>query len=208
MGIAAPVTPLYWANPLGCMNFDDQNDKTMGKIVLASMLFFTLLSLRAQQEPDRALFLSLGLGNVLTSDDTIYDFGFFVQGEYVVEVASWLDVRPYAGFISVNPEVEDLRRSEVGRTAANAALFGTKIRLSVPIPAVAPFVELGIGASLGVIEGVGDRRDLKGLAYHVPFSVGLAFGRKNTVDLALTSFLHPSARQIAGMPTLGITIPF
>ncbi len=180
----------------------------MKKVLLVNMLICAIIGMRGQQAPERSLFLSGGLGNVLTSPNSIYDFGFFLQGEYVVEAASWLDVRPYAGLISVNPEQEDYRRSEIDRTAANAVVFGSKIRLSVPIPAVAPFVEIGIGASLGVIEGAGDRSDLKGLAYHVPLSVGLAFGRKNTVDVALAYFVHPSANQLAGMPTLGITIPF
>ncbi|MGB5377414.1 hypothetical protein [Muriicola sp.] len=74
---------------------------------------------------------------------------------------------------------------------------------------MAPFVEGGIGASIGSFETFTPIRDLQSanFIYHIPFTLGLALGPKNNIDVAFTYYFHPTVRQYAGAAALGISIP-
>jgi hypothetical protein len=43
--------------------------------------------------------IGYGLSAPYNSADEIVDSGFFMQGELVLKVASWVEIRPYAGLI-------------------------------------------------------------------------------------------------------------
>jgi hypothetical protein len=88
-------------------------------------------------------------------------------------------------------------------------LIGGKTRLRVPVRWVAPYIESGIGGSIGKFETVTAYTNINksGFVYHIPFSVGLELGRNNDVDLSFSYYFQPTVEQLAGAFALGISIP-
>jgi hypothetical protein len=121
----------------------------------------------------------------------------------VLTFSKWIELRPYAGLILVRTS-ETNSRDPFGRADANAVLLGGKGRLTFPIPWVAPYVELGIGASLGSFETLTPFTDeeASGLIHHIPFTIGLALGPQHNVDVAFTYYFHPTVRQF----TIGLAL--
>ena len=161
---------------------------------------------------DKAINLQIGYG-LSTPFESATDFvddGFFAQGELVLIVNNWFELRPYAGFISTSPAGEDLDGRPTNERATTKAFFlGGKTRVRAPIPYVAPYVELGIGTSIGrfVTFNAFDNIDKSGIIYNVPVTVGLELGRDSKVDIALAYLFQPSVEQFAGAVTVGFTFP-
>jgi hypothetical protein len=90
-----------------------------------------------------------------------------------------------------------------------AGVMGGKARIRGPLPWVAPFIELGYGASIGSFRTFtpNDNIDKSGVIGHVPFSIGLELGPKHNVDLAFTYYYQNSVRQFAGAFAVGLKIP-
>ena len=142
--------------------------------------------------------------------DDIAGDGFFLQGELVLKTASWFELRPYAGFIFTNSNGKDLSGNPTNEsTESQAFLLGGKARLRAPIPWVAPYLEIGLGASIGTFETLTafDNIDKSGIVYHIPFSLGLELGKDHNVDLGLAYYFQPSVQQFAGAFAVGISIP-
>lgn len=165
----------------------------------------------AQFVKERSLDIAIGYGLSAPYDDVdVVGTGFYLQGEYVIGLASWLQLRPYAGLIFASTNNRDNAPNEPDyRSDSNGVLLGGKARITAPIPWVAPYVEGGIGASIGSFETVtpGTNLEAGGLIYHIPFTLGLALGPKNNIDVAFTYYFHPTVRQYAGAAALGISIP-
>lgn len=162
------------------------------------------------QEKSINIQIGYGLSSPYNSVDEIVDDGFFAQGELVLKVASWVEFRPYAGFILTSSNGRDLNNNPTGEKAETKAfLLGGKVRVRAPIPWVAPYVEIGIGTSLGKFETLTafDNIDKSGIIYHMPFSFGLELGKNNNVDLGLTYYFQPSVEQYVGAFAVGITFP-
>jgi len=162
----------------------------------------TLESINAQ--------IGLGISSPYESRDEIAGTGFFLQGELVYNVASWLELKPYAGLILTSSNGKDLNDNPTDEKATSKAfLVGGKARVRAPIRWVAPYIELGVGVSVGKFETltVFDNITKNGLAYHIPFAFGLELGKNNSVDLGLTYYVHPSLKQFSGAFALGISIP-
>ena len=154
--------------------------------------------------------IGLGLSAPINSVDETVDTGFFLQGELVLKVKSWFDIRPYAGFIFTNSDGRDLENNPTDEISESKAfLMGGKVRLRAPIPWVAPYIEGGIGASIGSFQTVTffENIDRTGLIYHIPLSLGLQLGPKNNVDLGFVYYLQPSVEQFAGAFAVGLVIP-
>lgn len=154
--------------------------------------------------------IGLGLSEPYNSTDEIVDNGFFAQGELVLKAASWVEFRPYAGVISTSSNGKDINDNPTNEKAETKAfLLGAKARVRAPIPYVAPYFEIGIGTSIGKFETFTAFDEIKksGIIYHIPFSLGLELGRNNNVDLGLTYFIQPSAKQFAGALAIGLTFP-
>ena len=154
--------------------------------------------------------IGYGLSAPYYSRGEIVDDGFFAQGELVLTVASWVEFRPYAGLIWTSSSGKDLNDNPTDEKAESKVfLLGGKARVRAPIPWVAPYVEIGIGASAGSFETFTyfDQIRKKGVIYHIPFSFGLELGRKHDVDLGFAYYFQPSVEQYAGAFALGITIP-
>jgi hypothetical protein len=154
---------------------------------------------------------SIGIGGSTPFDDVdTYSNGFFAQGEFVYEVYSWLDLRPYAGVIFASTDDEDNKPSEKGFISdTNAFMIGGKARIIAPIPWVAPYVEIGIGTSFGKFETLTNITNINksGMQFHIPLSLGLEIGRKHNFELAITYYLHFNVEQIVGAAALGVTFP-
>ena len=154
--------------------------------------------------------IGYGLSVPNNSIDDIVDNGFFLQGELVLKVASWVELRPYAGLILTNSNGKDLNDNPTDeRAESKAFLIGGKARVRAPIPWVAPYIEIGIGASIGKFETFTafDNIDKNGMIYHIPFSFGLELGRNNNIDLGFSYYFQPSVEQYVGAFAVGITLP-
>lgn len=153
--------------------------------------------------------IGYGLSSPYYSADKIVDNGFFLQGQYILGIASWVELRPYAGLILTSSNGKDLNDNPTDEKAESKAfLIGGKVRVRAPIPWVAPYVEIGIGASLGKFETFTafTTIDKRGFIYHIPFSFGLELGQNNNVDLGLIYYFQPTVEQYAGAFALGISI--
>ncbi|MBS7252566.1 hypothetical protein [Flavobacterium branchiicola] len=136
--------------------------------------------------------------------------GLYLQGEYIIGVKSWLSVRPYAGaiFESVNKN-QNIQNQPQYKVTTNAFLLGGKVRLCAPIPWVAPFIEGGIGVSIGKFETItpGVNFDKSDALLHIPFSIGLAIGRHNSFEIGISGYFHPAAKQSTGVFAVGYNFP-
>lgn len=184
----------------------------MKKILIFLVVIVSINSVDAQFIKNKSLSAQVGYGlsSPVTSATDFVDGGFFIQSELILEVASWVELRPYLGFVSTNPSGEDLDGNPTNEFATTKALLlGGKARIKAPIRWVAPYVEVGIGTSIGTFETFTafDNINQSGLIYHIPISLGLQLGRNNNVDLGFSYYLQPSVEQFTGAVALGLTIP-
>mgnify|MGYP000989362338 CR=1 FL=1 len=136
--------------------------------------------------------------------------GLYLQAEYVLGIKSWFSVRPYAGaiFESVDKN-QNIQNQPQYKVTTNAFLMGGKVRICAPIPWVAPFIEGGIGTSIGKFETFTPNVNFNKstILMHIPFSIGLAIGRKNSLEIGISGYFHPAAKQSTGIFAVGYTFP-
>lgn len=185
---------------------------SLGKTV--SLAIFTVLisnAAIAQTAKGQYIRASVGYGISAPYDDVDTDgSGFYAQGEYLFNLSTWFSLRPYAGVIFTKTRKDDSPQQEPDyKVTSNAFLIGGKARVTAPIPWVAPYVEGGIGTSLGSFETYTAYTDIKknGLLWHIPFSLGLQLGPKHNFDIGFTYYFHPSAEQFAGAVAFGLSFP-
>ena len=182
----------------------------MKKTLILLIIILTSNIVEAQFIKEKSINAQVGYGlsAPYNSVDEVVDDGFFAQGELVLKVKSWIEFRPYAGFILTSSNGEDLNGNPTDEKAETKAfLLGGKIRVRAPIPWVAPYVEIGIGTSIGKFETLTafDNIDKSGIIYHIPFSFGLELGKNNNVDLGFAYYFQPSVEQYVGAFAVGIT---
>jgi hypothetical protein len=177
-------------------------------------IFFTLCFIcptKAQPRVGEFINVSVGYGISAATDETSIDgSGFYAQGEYVFALTKWIGIRPYAGVIFTSATEKDSQPNQPEyKVTSNAFLFGGKVRVAAPIPWVAPYIELGIGAIIGSLETFTPKTNSKdnGLSMHIPFSIGLVLGPKHNFDVAFTYYIHPSADQFSGAAAIGFSFP-
>ena len=179
-------------------------------IILIIVLTSNLVEAQFIKEKSINAQIGYGISVPYESVDNIADRGFFAQGELVLKVASWFELRPYAGFILTNSNGKDLHENPTNEKAESKAfLFGGKTRVRAPIPWVAPYLEIGVGTSIGTFETLTafDNIDKSGIIYHIPFALGLELGKNNNVDIGFTYYFQPSVQQFVGAIAVGITFP-
>ena len=179
-------------------------------ILLIIVLSSNLAEAQFIKEKSINVLIGYGLSAPNNSVDEIVDDGFFAKGELVLKFASWLEFRTYVGFILTGSNEKDLNDNPTDEKAETKAfLLGGKARVRAPIPWVAPYVEFGIGTSIGKFETFTafDNIDKNGIIYHIPLSFGLELGKNNNVDLGFAYYFQPSVEQYAGAFAVGITIP-
>lgn len=176
-------------------------------IIIFSILFQNSTS--AQEKKSEYINASLGFGLCAPYDETdLTGTGFYAQGEHVSNIASWFALRPYAGVVIASGEFDEPSMKEY-KIKSNAFLLGAKFRLSAPIPYVAPFLESGVGLSAGSFQTYTPYTNLKkdGVLMHIPFSLGLALGRKHNFELKFSYYYHPSVKQFSGATAIGLSFP-
>lgn len=181
----------------------------MKKPLLIILVLLASSQIKAQILKEKGIDVSIGFGISAPYDDVdIIGSGFYLQGEYVMTFSDWFDLRPYAGMILTKADDEEGYLADY-KSTANAFLFGGKSRLTVPIPWIAPYVEVGVGASLGTFETYIPFTEIEknGLILHIPFTMGLELGPKHNFDVELTYYFHPDAKQFVGAAAFGFSIP-
>lgn len=138
--------------------------------------------------------------------------GAAVSLEYILNWTRWVDGRLYGGVVFSGPDRGSCGSGvEPCSVSSQIGMAGAKGRLLIPIPWVAPFLEMGAGVSAGSIEtrlgGRGFRQplneDRSGFFVHRQGSLGLAFGRNHQHDVSLDAWLH-RPWHIAATLALGI----
>jgi hypothetical protein len=166
-------------------------------------------SARADESVHR-LQVSAGIGFAFPTDEELADanadgIGAFGEVEYVYSRVEWATPRAYAGVLLTGTSDDcELTPCDV---SAKIGFVGVKGRLLAPIPYVAPFFELGVGASLGSMSTrAGGLVDIEqsGVMYHIPFALGLALGEHRDFELSLQYLLHPEQRQFDGAAAIGM----
>jgi len=183
----------------------------MRNLIIVLILILNSGLSEAQFIKEKSLSAQVGYGVTVpyNSVDEIADDGFFLQGELILKVKSWFELRPYAGLILTNSNGKDLNDNPTNEMARSKAfLLGGKTRIRAPIPWIAPYLEVGIGTSIGKFETFTtfDNVDKSGLIYHVPVSFGLELGRNTNVDFGLAYYFQPSVKQFAGAFAIGVVI--
>lgn len=183
----------------------------MRKILVLIITILASTGVEAQSYMEEVIEVSAGYGLSVPYDELGYHGqGLYAQGEYLFELNEWLDLRPYAGYIltEMNGDLSGSYNSG-DKATANAVLFGGKARLRIPIYWVAPFVELGVGGSIGAFETVtvNTNIDESGLYAHIPFSLGVELGPRHNMNVKLTSYFHTGVQQFTTAAAIGIRIP-
>ena len=179
-------------------------------IVLILALTSNLVTAQFIKEKSINAQIGYGLSAPFNSADDIVADGFFLQGELVLKLASWIELRPYAGIILTSSNGKDINDNPTNESVKSKAfLLGGKVRLRAPIPYVAPYIEIGIGTSIGKFETytIFDNINKSGVIYHIPVAIGLELGKNNNIDLGISYYFQPSVEQFAGALAVGITIP-
>jgi hypothetical protein len=188
--------------------------------IFITIVFITCFSKETKaQTTGKSIKASIGYGS--SSSYYIEDYGsqeevdvmgggLYLQGEYIIGLKSWFSVRPYAGAIfesvSKNQNVQNQPQYKV---TTNAFLIGGKVRFCAPIPWVAPFIEGGLGASIGKFETFTPNMNFNksDVLLHIPFSIGLAVGRYHSLEIGISGYFHPAAKQSTGAFAVGYTFP-
>ena len=145
----------------------------------SSIVFVFILfsfSSQAQLQPGNYLNTAVGIGySFPNSDIDVSGSGFYAQGEYVYNITKWFGIRPYAGLVITSPDDNKNQQFPDDFQVTTKAFFlGGKARVAAPIPWVAPYFEVGIGASMGSFKTITPESNIKksGVLMHVPFSIG------------------------------------
>jgi hypothetical protein len=162
-------------------------------------------------EPDRALLLSPGLGYSFPSSNANGSGdGGWGEIEYVFRPSRAFSPRIYSGVVITNPKNDCDAADTPCNVSAHVFFAGVKARLMIPIPYFGPFLEIGIGASLGEITtqiGQKESHSGSGAMYHIPWALGVAFGARHQYAVSFQYLVHPPQRQFDGAFALGFEIP-
>ncbi|MDO4228377.1 MAG: hypothetical protein Q4C98_01055 [Capnocytophaga sp.] len=183
----------------------------MKKYILLSVLFLATSNvIKAQFIKEKSITAKIGYGLSYPSESTnkIIASGFITEGELTLKIASWVDIKPYIGAVFTDSKWKDIYNNKINeKVSTNALLLGTKTRIRIPIPWVAPFFELGLGASTGKFETFTDYKNISktGIVPHFPFSLGLELGKYYKVDVAFSYYTQWTVNQTTGGAIIGVS---
>ena len=168
----------------------------------------------ALADSDHALGLSFGLGLAFPMQKNGQDVngrgeGGFAEAEYIYRATEWITPRLYAGALLTSPKSDCGAGVVPCDVSARIVFLGGKFRVMAPIPWVGPFLELGLGASVGRLSTrSGQDVDLtsSGVTYHVPASLGLAIGSRHEFEISFQYLFHPAQKQVSGAAALGLVL--
>lgn len=163
------------------------------------------------REPLRLLQVLGGVGVTFAEDQDRYSgqgLGGYLGAELVFRPGSFFQPRLYAGALATFPDADSCRAAPCD-VESKIFFLGAKVRLMAPIPYVGPFVDVGLGASLGYLRTLDLDHDerVRGAAFHIPFALGLAIGKRHELDLSFSYLVHPAQDQVAGAFAFGLGFP-
>lgn len=132
--------------------------------------------------------------------------GGFAETSYHYRFSRWVRPSVYSGLHITVPKQDCGGACEV---SAQFLFLGWQVRAIVPITYVAPYIETGLGASLGnfaVQSDSGVNEGLTGATYHVPLTLGVMVGERHEFDASLRYLYHPGL-VISGGIGLGFGFP-
>lgn len=153
--------------------------------------------------------------NVEITDSAL---GGAVRADYLLAGPRWATFLLYGGVVLHGSDADACSRSLLScEISTKAGVLGGKLRLLAPIPYVSPYFEVGAGVSLGAVRSsYGPRRGVPGegvrsergspASFHVPFSLGIAFGSTGRYHLALNYYQHPGLDHAAGSLAFGFRV--
>ncbi len=155
--------------------------------------------------------IGYGMSFVGTDDyrtNDIYGSGVLFKGEYGLFFSRNLETRFYAGgvFTSAKKNTGGGVYSDAN-VSSSLGFVGAKIHVAIPIPQIAPFIEVGIGGSIGSLTtNISDlyNEENSGAILHIPFSLGLAFGERRQIEVTFSYLFYPSYDHIDGGVALGV----
>jgi hypothetical protein len=165
-----------------------------------------------RETPHRALGVSVGIGFAFPSSSSASGSGqgAFARAEYVFWPSSWFTPRLYSG-IEVAPRQSNCSQGVTPcDVSAEFGFIGAKGRLLVPIPWIAPYLELGVGGAAGHFStrsGYAVNRTFDGVTYEIPFALGIALGSRRQFEVAFEYLFHPAMEQFAGGVGVGLRVP-
>lgn len=180
--------------------------------VCALLLVLSLQSSNAQFVKEKSIGALIGFVASIpfNSAEDPSSTGFFTQGELILKLASWAELRPYVGVVVTDSQGYDLDGNLSNEKAETKALMlGGKARLRAPIPWFAPYIELGVGNSIGKFDTFTAFTDIEkdGIIPHIPISFGVELGKRNNVDLGLAFYSQPTVEQMVGVFAFGLAFP-
>jgi len=167
-----------------------------------------LYSRSARAEGGTFLEVTGGIG--LSSPDTMIPGGgqgVYARADLLPWRDSWFTPKAYSGFLITVPSGDCGVGVSPCDVSAQILFLGGAARLMLPIPYVGPFVEVGLGLSIGRMStrsGADVNLQWSGVTYHVPFALGLAFGKQHEYELSFQYMDHPDQHQVTG----GIAVGF
>jgi hypothetical protein len=177
------------------------------------LFLFGLSSQIISAQPKKGKFIKASVGLAQSypyNNIDIYGTGFYAQGEYVIGLKTWFGLRPYAGVLFTSSEDNQVPNyAGIVDVTTNAFLLGIKARIAAPIPYVAPYIESGFGASIGSFTNItpSNNFDKNGIIAHIPLTLGLAIGKKHSLEIEFSYYFHNSVEQINGAFAVGYTFP-
>jgi len=168
---------------------------------LAAVLGVAALQTRpALAQPSDWLLVYGGLGASFTLVEGANGTGSggYVAAEAFHLVEEWFTPRAYLGLLLTWPENDCGPGVVPCEIWARIFFLGIKGRLMAPIPWVGPFIEAGVGLSLGTLttrNGAIVEAAARGVIPHVQWAVGLAIGPRHDVSLSLQYLEHTRGKQ-------------
>ena len=162
----------------------------------------------AQLHKGQSINATIGLGASSPYDEVdITATGFFAEVEYAINFKKWVGFRPYTSVVFTSTDQDNLAFGLQGfEIKTNTWMLGGKFRLQAPIPYVAPYIEAGIGLSVGgfVTRTPLTNKDLSGVLVHIPWTIGLSIGKNHGTDIEFAYFFIPQAEQVVGGVGIGL----
>ena len=113
------------------------------KLILVLLLTSNLSQAQIFEKKAMSVQVGYGLSTPSYSDKEIVNDGFFLQGEYVLIISSWVEIRPYAGLIVTSSNGKDLNGNPTDEKAETKAfIIEEKQGLYYPFPMLRPMSNL------------------------------------------------------------------
>jgi len=189
-----------------------QPHKVVAATVMLSLALAYLPSRASAEAPPPLHWVGGDLGYGISSpydDSATLGTGVLAMGQYAYRASSWVEPRGYAGLLLTFPDDEAcLPTTAECEVTSKIGFLGAKGRFTIPIPYIAPFIELGVGLSLGVLKTKTESTDeyTAGAAVHIPFTLGLALGEHHEYEVEFLYLFHPNERQAGGGIGVGFMI--